>query len=47
VRVPDAHIGFLALDWLTMGHLLSLPMIIIGVIFFTYALRRTDGKVSW
>ena len=47
VRVPDAHIGFLALDWLTMGHLLSLPMIIIGVIFFTYAMRRTDGKVSW
>jgi phosphatidylglycerol:prolipoprotein diacylglycerol transferase len=47
VRVPDAHIGFLAFDWLTMGHLLSLPMIIIGVIFFTYAMRRTDGKVSW
>ncbi len=47
VRVPDEHIGFLAFDWLTMGHLLSLPMIIIGVIFFTYAMRRTDGKVSW
>jgi phosphatidylglycerol:prolipoprotein diacylglycerol transferase len=29
-REPDAHLGFLAFDWLTMGQLLSLPMIIIG-----------------
>ena len=29
-REPDAHIGFVALDWLTMGQILSLPMIIIG-----------------
>lgn len=29
-REPDAHIGFIALDWLTMGQILSLPMIIIG-----------------
>jgi phosphatidylglycerol:prolipoprotein diacylglycerol transferase len=47
VRVPDAHIGFLAMDWVTMGHLLSFPMIVIGVIFFIYAYRRTDGKISW
>jgi phosphatidylglycerol:prolipoprotein diacylglycerol transferase len=30
VRVPDAQIGYLANDWLTMGQLLSLPMILIG-----------------
>ena len=30
VRQPDAHIGYLALDWLTMGHLLSLPMLLFG-----------------
>ena len=47
VRVPDKQIGFLAFDWLTMGQLLSLPMIIIGLIFFVYANRRSDGKVSW
>jgi phosphatidylglycerol:prolipoprotein diacylglycerol transferase len=47
VRVPDAHIGFLAFDWLTMGHLLSFPMIVIGMLFMGYAYRRTDGKVSW
>lgn len=30
-RQPDLHIGFIAMDWLTMGQLLSLPMVIIGV----------------
>ncbi len=47
VRVPDEHIGFLAMDWVTMGHLLSFPMIVIGILFFWYAYRRTDGKISW
>ena len=36
VRMPDAHIGYLWADWLTMGQLLSLPMILMGV-FFIYA----------
>jgi phosphatidylglycerol:prolipoprotein diacylglycerol transferase len=31
VRVPDVQLGYLAFDWLTMGQLLSLPMIIVGV----------------
>lgn len=31
LREPDAHIGFLAGGWLTMGMLLSLPMIAIGL----------------
>jgi prolipoprotein diacylglyceryltransferase len=30
-----------------MGQLLSVPMIVIGLAFFIYAYRRTDGKVSW
>ncbi|MDC0388749.1 prolipoprotein diacylglyceryl transferase, partial [Candidatus Thioglobus sp.] len=30
VRVPDAQLGYLAFEWLTMGQLLSLPMIILG-----------------
>ena len=29
-RQPDAHLGFLVFDALTMGQLLSLPMILIG-----------------
>lgn len=37
-RMPDAHLGFVALDWVTMGQVLSTPMIIIGcaMIFFAY-----------
>jgi phosphatidylglycerol:prolipoprotein diacylglycerol transferase len=31
VRVPDVQLGYLAFDWLTMGQLLSLPMIILGI----------------
>lgn len=33
-RQPDAHLGFVALDWMTMGQLLSLPMILIGALLF-------------
>jgi phosphatidylglycerol---prolipoprotein diacylglyceryl transferase len=31
-REPDVHLGFVALDWLTMGQLLSIPMIVIGIL---------------
>ncbi len=40
VREPDAHLQFLAFNWLTMGQLLSLPMIIIGALMFWWAYRR-------
>jgi phosphatidylglycerol---prolipoprotein diacylglyceryl transferase len=39
-RVPDAHIGYLAFDWLTMGHLLSLPMLLLGILFWLKAQRQ-------
>ena len=39
-RQPDSHIGFVALDWLTMGQVLSLPMVIFGIIFMLIAQRR-------
>jgi phosphatidylglycerol:prolipoprotein diacylglycerol transferase len=31
-RQPDQHLGFIVFNWLTMGQLLSLPVIIIGII---------------
>jgi len=37
VRVPDSQVGYLAWGWLTMGQLLSLPMILIGGALLTYA----------
>jgi phosphatidylglycerol:prolipoprotein diacylglycerol transferase len=30
-REPDGHIGTVALDWMTMGQLLSVPMIVLGL----------------
>jgi phosphatidylglycerol:prolipoprotein diacylglycerol transferase len=40
VRRPDAHIGYLAFDWLTMGQLLSLPMLLAGGALLVLAYRR-------
>ena len=40
VREPDQHIGYLAFDWLTMGQLLSIPMIVFGIIFFVMAYQK-------
>ncbi len=42
VREPDAHIGYLFGGWLTMGMLLSLPMVVIGVVAMMLA-KRTDN----
>jgi phosphatidylglycerol:prolipoprotein diacylglycerol transferase len=43
-RTPDAHLGFVALDWVTMGQLLSLPMIIVGILLLLRSgmARQTD-----
>ena len=40
VREPDLHIGYLAWEWVTMGQLLSLPMIIGGLAIGVWAMRR-------
>lgn len=39
-RQPDPQLGFIAFDWLTMGQLLSIPMIIFGIIFLKVAYRK-------
>jgi phosphatidylglycerol:prolipoprotein diacylglycerol transferase len=39
-RQPDEHIGFLAMHWLTMGMILSLPMIAAGIIIMMFAYRK-------
>ncbi|MBK6660331.1 MAG: prolipoprotein diacylglyceryl transferase [Proteobacteria bacterium] len=40
VREPDAHIGYLAFNWLTMGQLLSVPMFIIGGVMLVAVSNR-------
>jgi|SRR5690554_68825 len=39
-REPDAHIGYLAGNWLTMGMLLSLPMVAAGAAMMVWAYRK-------
>ncbi len=39
-REPDDHIGFIAFDWLTMGHILSLPLILVGLGLMIAAYRN-------
>jgi phosphatidylglycerol---prolipoprotein diacylglyceryl transferase len=43
VRVPDQQLGYLALGWVTMGQVLSVPMIIAGIALFVLAHRRGAG----
>ncbi|MGO0308210.1 prolipoprotein diacylglyceryl transferase [Endozoicomonas acroporae] len=40
VREPDAQLGFIAFDWLTMGQLLSLPMVVMGIVFMVWGYRH-------
>jgi phosphatidylglycerol:prolipoprotein diacylglycerol transferase len=40
VRLPDANIGYLVGNWLTMGMLLTTPMFFIGAGLMLYAYRR-------
>lgn len=42
VREPDQHIGYLAGGWVTMGQVLSLPMIVIGLLILMFARSRRD-----
>ncbi|MEO5342099.1 MAG: prolipoprotein diacylglyceryl transferase [Gammaproteobacteria bacterium SHHR-1] len=44
VRLPDAHLGYLAFGWLTMGQLLSLPMILFGLLLLGLAHGRSGPK---
>ncbi len=42
VRVPDADIGYLAFGWLTMGQLLSLPVLAAGLAMLALAYTRRE-----
>src|SRR5512134_631505 len=47
VRVPDANRGYLFLDWVTMGQVLSLPMILAGVVMLAYAYRQREPSGNY
>jgi phosphatidylglycerol:prolipoprotein diacylglycerol transferase len=48
VRVPDEHIGYLAFGWVTMGQILSFPMIVVGIVLLVlaYQWRVPSGNVA-
>jgi phosphatidylglycerol:prolipoprotein diacylglycerol transferase len=42
VRVPDENRGYLLFDWVTMGQILTLPMIVAGLAMLAVAYRRRE-----
>ncbi len=44
VRVPDAQIGYMAGDWMTMGQLLSLPMLLAGLVLLLRARMQPQAS---
>ena len=46
VRLPDEQIGYLAFGWLTMGQVLSVPMILIGLWLMVLAYRQESAKLA-
>ena len=39
-RQPDSHIGYVAFDFISMGQLLCVPMIVIGFIILFYSRKN-------
>lgn len=46
VRLPDAQIGYFLGSWGTMGQLLSLPMVLIGLWLLVRALAQKNSQVG-
>jgi phosphatidylglycerol:prolipoprotein diacylglycerol transferase len=43
VREPDPQLGFIAWGWLTMGQLLSIPMVLAGIAMLGWAYTKNRG----
>jgi phosphatidylglycerol:prolipoprotein diacylglycerol transferase len=46
VREPDVQLGFIAFDWLTMGQILSLPLIALGIVLLWLSRRAPTPAVQ-
>lgn len=44
VRMPDADLGYLAFGWLTMGQILTLPMIAGGILLMIWVVKQKEKK---
>ncbi|MGA1001938.1 MAG: prolipoprotein diacylglyceryl transferase family protein, partial [Litorivicinaceae bacterium] len=46
VREPDAHLGFIWANWMTMGQLLTFPMIAVGLWLLMLRKGSLDARLS-
>ena len=46
VRVPDPQLGYLAFGWVTMGQILSLPLIAVGILLLVLSRRAPYAPVE-
>ena len=46
IRLPDAHIGYLAFGWVTMGQVLSLPLVVFGCLLLWLAYRGRPATAA-
>ena len=44
VRMPDPQLGYLAFGWVTMGQVLSAPMILIGAVMLWWAYKKAPAE---
>ena len=44
VREPDVQLGYLWGGWLTMGQLLSVPLVVVGIAVLVYAVRMKEPQ---
>jgi phosphatidylglycerol:prolipoprotein diacylglycerol transferase len=47
VRVPDVQLGYLAGGWLTMGMVLSIPMLLAGLAMLAYAYSKREPSGNY
>ncbi len=47
VRVPDLNRGYILFDWVTMGQILSTPMILAGILLLVVAYRRNTPSGNY
>ncbi len=46
VREPDAQLGYLAFGWVTMGQILSVPLIVVGIVLLVLSRRSPTVPLS-
>jgi phosphatidylglycerol---prolipoprotein diacylglyceryl transferase len=46
VRLPDAQLGYLAFGWLTMGQVLSVPLILLGIVLLAMASKNQSKELQ-